>query len=141
MRVATDVRKLRPSDLCRLLNSTQLGEVIDERQVHRHRSRAGLRIGDERHVDLLRYIAWLVQVRHAPKPEPEGDPYATLKERSRARNIAIATAGRNIGELPAVAQPKRKAKSARDFQFFCKAYFPFLFYLPFSADHLLTPDQ
>jgi Terminase large subunit gpA, endonuclease domain len=134
--VATDIRKLRASELCRLLNSTPLGEAINERQLHRHRSRAGLRIGDERHVDLLRYIAWLVQVRHTPKPEPEGDPYARLKERSRARNIAIATAGRNIGELPPVAQPDRKAKSERDFQFFCKAYFPFLFYLPFSADHL-----
>jgi hypothetical protein len=42
-----------------LLNSTPLGEVINERQLHRHRSRAGLRIGDARHVDLLRHIAVL----------------------------------------------------------------------------------
>ena len=39
--MATDPRKLRPSELCRLLNSTPLGEVISERQLHRHRSRAG----------------------------------------------------------------------------------------------------
>jgi hypothetical protein len=64
-----DPRKLRPSELCRLLNSTPLGEVINERQLHRHRVRAGLRIGDARHVDLVRYVAWLVQVRHAPRPE------------------------------------------------------------------------
>jgi hypothetical protein len=36
---AIDVRRLRPSELCRLLNST--GEVINERQLHRHRVRAG----------------------------------------------------------------------------------------------------
>jgi len=67
-RAATDPRRLRPSELCRLLNSTPLGEVINERQLHRHRSRAGMRIGDGRHVDLLRYVAWLVQLRHEPKP-------------------------------------------------------------------------
>jgi hypothetical protein len=68
----TDPRKLRLGELCRLLNSTPLGEVINERQLQRHRTRAGLRIGDARHVDLVRYVAWLVQVRHAPKSEPAG---------------------------------------------------------------------
>ena len=33
-------------DPTRLLNSTSLGEVIDEWQLHRHRTRAGTRIGD-----------------------------------------------------------------------------------------------
>jgi hypothetical protein len=74
--VATDPRRLRPSELCRLLNSTPLGEVINERQLHRHRSRAGLRIGDARHVDLVRYVAWLVQVRHAPRSEAVVDSAA-----------------------------------------------------------------
>ena len=64
----TDPRKLRPSELCRLLNSTPLGEVINEGQLRRHRTQAGLRIGDARHIDLPRYVAWLVGVRHAPKP-------------------------------------------------------------------------
>lgn len=36
-----DPRKLRPSELARLLNSTPLGTVIDERQLYRHRVRAG----------------------------------------------------------------------------------------------------
>ena len=54
--MATDPRRLRPSELCRLLNSTPLGEVIGERQLHRHRTRAGLRVGDARHVDLIRYV-------------------------------------------------------------------------------------
>ena len=132
----TDPRKLRPSELCRLLNSTPLGEVINERQLHRHRSRAGLRIGDGRHVDLLRYVAWLIEVRHKPRPEPEGDPYEMAKERARARNAAIAMAGRDIGELPAVVDPDRKEKAASDFRFFCESYFPLTFHLPWSPDHL-----
>jgi hypothetical protein len=52
-----------------LLNSTPLGEVINQGRFQRHRTQAGLRIGDARHVDLVRYVAWLVQVRHATKPE------------------------------------------------------------------------
>ena len=63
----TDPRKLRPSELCRLLNSTPLGEVIDARRLQSHRTRAGLRIGDGRTVDLIRYVAWLVSSRHTPE--------------------------------------------------------------------------
>jgi len=134
--VATDPRKLRPSELCRLLNSTPLGEVINERQLHRHRTRAGMRIGDARFVDLLRYVAWLVQIRHEPKTEPDGDPYEKLKERARARNVALAIAGRDIGDLPDVVNPDRKARAANDFRFFCESYFPLTFHLPWSPDHL-----
>lgn len=134
--MATDPRRLRPSELCRLLNSTPLGEVLSERQLHRQRTRAGLRIGDARHVDLLRYVAWLVATRHAPKPEAGGDPYETVKDRARARNIALSLAGRDIGDLPAVVNPERKARAASDFRFFCDSYFPLTFHLPWSPDHL-----
>ena len=134
--MAIDPRKLRPSDLCRLLNSTPLGEVINERQLYRHRMQAGLRIGNARYVDLLRYVGWLVESRHAPRPKPQGDHYEKLKQRARARNIALSLAGRDIGELPAVVNPARKERAATDFRFFCEAYFPRIFYLPWSTDHL-----
>ena len=139
--MATDPRKLRPSELCRLLNSTPLGEVINERQLHRHRTRAGMRIGDARFVDLLRYVAWLVEIRHAPRPEPDGDPYEKLKDRARARNVAMAIAGRDIGELPEVVSADRKAQAAADFRFFCEIYFPLTFHLPWSPDHLKVIDK
>ena len=87
--MAIDPRQLRPTGLVRLLNSTPLGEVISERQLLRHRSRAGFRIGDDRHVDLLRYVAWLVAFRHEPRSEPGGDPYKALKEHARARNAVV----------------------------------------------------
>ena len=134
--MAIDPRHLKPSELCRVLNSTPLGEVISERQLYRHRQRAGFRIGDGKHVDLFRYVAWLVQIRHEPRPEPEGDPYANLKERARARNAALSLAGRDIGELPEVVDEDRKTRSASDFQFFCESYFSQTFHLPWSPDHL-----
>ncbi len=135
--MAIDPRKLRPTQLVQLLNSTPLGEVISERQLYRHRARAGLRIGDGRTIDLLRYVAWLVQERHKPKPEPEGlTGYEALKERARQRNIELSLMGRDISELPDVANTERKARAERDFRFFCEQYFPQTFHLPWSPDHL-----
>ena len=61
--MAIDPRQLKPGELARLLNSTPLGEVISERQLHRHRTRAGFRVaadGDAGKVDLFRYVAWLI---------------------------------------------------------------------------------
>ena len=133
---AIDPRQLRPSELTRLVNSTPLGEVLSERQLYRHRSRAGYRIGDGKRVDLFRYVAWLVHVYHNPKPESEDDPYAAAKERARARNAAMSLAGRDIGDLPEVVNPGRKKRASTDFRFFCESYFPLTFHLKWSPDHL-----
>ena len=132
-----DPRRLRPSQLVQLLNSTPLGEVANERTLYRHRARAGLRIGDGRTVDLLRYVAWLVLERHRPKAEPEGlTGYEAHKERAAQRNREMSLLGRDIGELPAVVDPERKAKAERDFRYFCEQYFPQTFHLAWSPDHL-----
>ncbi|MCI0364935.1 MAG: phage terminase large subunit family protein [Phycisphaerales bacterium] len=137
--MAIDPRKLKPAEICRLLNSTPLGEVVSERQLHRHRTRAGYRIGDGKTVDLFRYVAWLVSVRHAPRPEPEANQltgYDAVRERARERNIALSLSGRNIGELPPVVNPDRKAMASASFQGFCETYFPHTFDLPWCDDHL-----
>lgn len=134
--MAIDPRYLKPSELCRLLNSTPLRTVIDERQLYRHRSAAGFRIGDGRHVDLFRYVAWLVHERRVPKTINPAAGYETLKQRARSRNIAQSLAGRDIGELPTIANPARRARAAVDFRFFCETYFPLTFHLPWSPDHL-----
>jgi hypothetical protein len=135
--VRIDPRKLKPNQLVQLLNSTPIGEVINERQLHRHRSRAGLRIGDGTTVDLPRYIAWLVIEQHRERPEPEGlTGYEALKERARQRNLELSLSGRDIGPLPAIANPERRQRAERDFRFFCEQYFPLTFHLEWSPDHL-----
>lgn len=133
--MAIDPRNLKPADLARLLNSTPLGTVIDERQLYRHRMRAGFRIGDGRRVDLLRYVVWLIEERRRPKPDKTRD-YEAIKEAAAARNRALSEAGRDIGEMPAVVDPARKARAEGDFRFFCEAYFPQTFHLAWSPDHL-----
>ena len=137
-------RQLRPGELARLLNSTPLGEVVSERQLHRHRTRAGFRVvadGDAGKVDLFRYVAWLVTTRHEALAEaarqPEGlTGYEAMKERARQRNAMLSLSGRDIGDLPEVADAAQKEKATRDFRYFCETYFPQTFHLKWSDDHL-----
>jgi len=133
-----DPQQLRPTELVRLLNSTPLGEVIGERQLLRHRSRAGFRIGDGRHVNLFRYVAWLLGewAQRKAAADSATDAYAARKEAARARNAEIAQSGRDIGELPPVVDAERKRRAAGDFRFFCDSYFPQTFSLPWCDDHL-----
>ena len=133
-----DLQKIRPVELVRLLNSTPMGEVMKPYQLSRHRSQAGYRIGDGKSVDLYRYAAWLRnEVMVKREIEAAGvDPYQAVKDRAQKRQREIALSSRDIGELPAVVDPERKAKAAGDFQFFCQTYFPESFYLPWSKDHL-----
>jgi len=119
-----------------MLNSTPLGEVISERQLRRHRNRAGFRIGDDRHVDLFGYAAWMVWLRHNPEPSRQPADYEAVKEAARARSAELSASGRDIGDIPDVADPQRKARAETDFRFFCEVYFPQTFCLPWSDDHL-----
>lgn len=134
--MAIDPRQLKPSELVRLLNSTPLGEVTSERQLYRDRQRAGFRIGDGNRVDLVRYTAWLAWERHNPRPAPTGESYDQHKDRAARRSAELSAAGRDIGDLPAIADPARRTNAATNFQFFCEAYFPQSFHLAWSADHL-----
>ena len=145
--MAIDPRQLRPGELARLLNSTPLGEVISERQLHRHRTRAGFRVaadgdrGGAGKVDLFRYVAWLVTTRHEALAEAAREPegltgYEAMKERARQRNAMLSLSGRDIGDLPDVADPARRARAAKDFRYFCETYFPQTFHLKWSDDHL-----
>jgi len=131
-----DPRALRPAELARLLNSTPLGEVVRPHVIYRQRNRAGYRIGDGKTIDLVRYVAWLAQDRHAPKPEMEPGGYEALKERARDRNARLSAAGRDIAPLPEIVDPDRKQRASGDFRTFCEVYFPQTFYLPWSPDHL-----
>jgi len=151
--VATDVQRLRSGELCRLLNSTPLGECLGERPFHRHRTRAGLRIaadGDPQRINLLRYLAWLFDQRHAPPsdsaPATGGDSvtsgaaagagYEAHRDRMRLRASLESISGRNIGELPAVQDATRRNDCERNFRGFCERYLPQTFHLKWSPDHL-----
>ena len=66
---------------------------------------------------------------------PRAD-YGEQKEAARARASDVSRQGRDIGEIPPVADPARRERARLDFRLFCETYFPLVFCLAWSADHL-----
>ena len=95
-----DVQKIRPSSLVRMLNSTPLGSVINERDLREHRNNAGFRVGDDRSVNLIRYCAWLAARRHEGE-QKERTP-RTLKALAERLGIPLRTLHRyrNLPDWP-----------------------------------------
>ncbi len=61
--------------------------------------------------------------------------YQSERDRVRRWRSALSAAGRDIGRLPPVVDPKRKQACRDSLKLFAKTYFPETFDLPFSEDH------
>jgi hypothetical protein len=137
-----DIRKLRPAELVRIVNSTPLGRVITASELGTHRNEAGYRIGDNRTLDLPRYLAWMIMRRHSrvPRDSPTTH-YERIKAAAALKSAEASAAGRDIAPLPAVVNPGRKESCKFDFRKFCETYYPRTFYLEWSPDHLTVVGQ
>ena len=62
--------------------------------------------------------------------------YEAVKERSRKIKAKLSLTGRDIGEIPAVADPKRRKRCEKSFLRFCETYFSETFYLKWSDDQI-----
>jgi hypothetical protein len=143
-----DPRKLKPGELVRLINSSPLGQVLTDRVLRKQRDRAGHRIGDGKSIDLFRFAAWLGDAHHQARGKaaaavdvtqgkaahPTAD-YEAHKERARARQALISVTGRDIGPIPPVANPERRARALADPELFCTTYFPRRFKKKCSKNH------
>jgi len=136
---AINPRKLRPTQLMRLLNTAGFGPVLTETRLRRHRNQGGYLIGDGRSIDLFRYAAWLSSVYFEPKHEPLS--YEERKRRQTERNAEAVRAAQDIAPIPEVADPERRAAACASFRVFCETYFPHVFYLPWSEDHLKVIEK
>ena len=137
-------RQLRPADLLRIVNAVDIpnAEPLTEFQLRRHRNRAGYSISDSSNpqtVDLFRYAAWLTLESVKPKSGPLS--YEEQKARQAERNAEAVRSAQDIGEIPAVVDPDRKARCVASFRTFCETYFAEVFYLPWSDDHLRVIEK
>ena len=132
--------KLKPTDVVKAVNSTPLGTVIGTSQVYRHFEMGGFRIAsndDERCINLGKYCAWLIDQLDAASAEQGGmRTYAERREAARQALMEQSLAGRDIGELPEVENPERKESCRKNFRLFCETYFPEVYVLAWSEDHL-----
>ena len=138
--MAINPSKLKPAELVKLVNSTDFGTVASPAQVYRHFERAGYRIAsvdDPRCINFFRYAAWLVDMKNAAAEEErqQGD-YASFRAEMARKSQEKSLEGRDIGDLPPVDDPERKEKCRLDFKLFCETYFPEVYQLKWSDDHL-----
>lgn len=138
--MAINPSKLKPAELVKLVNSTDFGTVASPAQIYRHFERAGYRIAsveDPRCINFFRYAAWLVDMKNAAAEEErqQGD-YASFRAEMARRSQEKSLEGRDIGDLPPVDDPERKEKCRLDFKLFCETYFPEVYQLKWSDDHL-----
>jgi len=110
-----DPRRLRPGELCRILNSTPLGEVTSERVLQRHRNRAGLRIDDGtgKGIDLFRYVAWLAVRRLARRQAASSESPARYRPRPPLRETSRLTVEGDRPILDAIARSESPAARPR----------------------------
>ncbi|MDO5566571.1 MAG: hypothetical protein Q4G59_07935, partial [Planctomycetia bacterium] len=127
----TNLQALKPVELMRMINTTKFGEVLSEPRLRRHRNRAGYTIGDDRTINLIAYTGWLVWQRYYGEKKQPVD-YEEKKRRMAERSADLVRAAQDIGELPEVVDPQRKAKGIESFKSFCESYFGEIFYLPWS---------
>ncbi|HBR20540.1 MAG: hypothetical protein UV78_C0046G0007 [Parcubacteria group bacterium GW2011_GWA2_43_17] len=132
--MAIDVNNLTQIQLLRLMNATPLGNVLSHNQLRWQMNTAAYRIGDGKHINLVRYISWLAKEYEKPKPQKQSIEDSRLKD-LLSKNAA-RKASQDIGEIPAVENPERRERACGDFRFFCETYFADVFYLTWSDDHL-----
>ena len=70
-------------------------------------------------------------------PRSSTDGYAALKSDAAERSRVASAIGRDIGDIPAVKNPARRAACERNLRPFCESYFAEFFPLAWSGDHLL----
>lgn len=91
---------------------------------------------NSRNMDFLRFAAFVAMHRPPKAKGVSADSYVAHKAEMARRNKEASALGRDIGDIPEVAQPERKAACEYDFQRFCETYFPETFVLEWSNDHL-----
>lgn len=135
---------MRVVDVARLLNSTSFGFVLPQARLYREFNRIGFRIGSSenpRNINLLKYIAWMFDRKHTPEETSGARSYEDRRNAERDRQAEQSLAGRDIGPLPEVVNPDRKAACERNFQLFCESYFPETYSLAWSPDHLKVIEK
>ena len=94
---ASGIRRLRYVDAVRLLNSTPLGRVVNDRQIRRHRVRSKEAFCKNGRVDLVAYAAWLIQRLAKEKDRSSGSVgIGTILDLIERQDFRCALTGRKL---------------------------------------------
>lgn len=127
-------------DLLKEINSIGPQVRLSERKLRTHIRAAGSALQKERgKINLAFYAKWLIEENNATRKKSE--QYQRHIQLVKEREAAMRAAAADIGELPDVVNPERKEKCRLNFGQFCKEYFPEVFVLPWSDDHLKAIEK
>ena len=83
--------------------------------------------------------------RSASTPAAKQERHAARHDRKVAGSSAfsrrVSAAGRDIGDIPPIAKPRRRKAAEQDFRRFCETYLAASFPLPWSPDHLRVIER
>ncbi|PHR99591.1 MAG: hypothetical protein COA78_24800 [Blastopirellula sp.] len=128
---------LGPKQLLDLVNSSSLGKVLHERTLRRHRQEYDL--GDL--IDVLEYTRCLISKRQTQLLDQTGGSYEDKKEQARVRSAEVSKSGRDIGEIPEVADPQQREACRHNLQLYLETYHAETFCVAWSPDHILVIEQ
>ncbi len=77
----------------------------------------------------------------AVRDQHKADAYSRHRDRMGEAQREQSKAARDIGPLPQVRNPERRAKATKSLKAFCETYFPERFHLEWSADHLKVLER
>jgi hypothetical protein len=122
--------RLSPGQLAALVNAAA-PDTITARQIGYQLDTTKFPLGRGRRIRLLFYVAWLRRLLMDGKKLKHHD---TRSQADIKRELSAQA--RDIGAIPAVKNPERRAACRLDLAKFLTTYLPGTFKLPFSADHL-----
>jgi hypothetical protein len=126
---------LKPAEFLKEVNSCGYTYDLTMRRLRSHIRKAGTKISKKTgHVSAFKYLCWLLD--EYSDYETKAAQYQRHVDRVKARADAAQRAASEIGELPPVVNKRRKRVCRLDLGRFCKEYFPDVFTLPWSDDHL-----
>lgn len=91
---------------------------------------------NERNIDFIKFAAFATANKREKPKSVSSSGYLAHKAEMARRNKEASAMGRDIGELPEVANPVMKHNCEFDFKLFCETYFSETFALEWSDDHL-----
>ena len=115
--------------------------VLKSQWLKNDREAAGFLLG-KGGIHLWKYLLFLLRERFSVSvSRNRGRSYEEHKAAAARRAAAQVEAGQDIGEIPSVVDPARRAAALGSFQLFCETYFPDVFYLKWSPDHLQVIEK
>lgn len=137
-----NIYELQSKELVSLLNSSSLGKVATIDIINEAKRKNEIPFVNNKKINFIQFLLSMMDKRHnklVRNTITKDQDYEKAKEYARERNAERSASGRDIGSIPAIANPKRKESCRYNLQLFYETYFKAqLFPYSFSKAHIVA---